>query len=231
MPRFLLSLVLLLTSTVLFAGSVPSKQDSKASHLIIQSGSLVSSSGGPIEVRSFDAAIQDGHRPGSSSQKEEKVVTIERGQAFLSNDSLGKLLTAKLRGRNLEDIKVTFDKGKVKITGKAKKALTLPFTIEGPVSLTPDGHIRLKAEKMEVGKLPGLADLLGINPEKMAGDGKVKGVEADKDSITFDPDLLWGLPVHGVVRHLAYGERGLTLDFGSGAGGKRKVKESAKAGK
>jgi hypothetical protein len=172
----------------------------------------VSGSGGPIEVRSFSALIQDGRAPGKSSDKQEKVVTIVAGTAFLSNDTMSKLLNDKFRKR--KDISVSNDNGKVKITGKAKKTITIPFTIEGPVSLTQQGFIQLKTETVKAGKLPGLAELLGMNPEKMTGDGSVKGVRADKNSISFDPDLLWGLPVHGKVTKLALERNGLLLVFG-----------------
>jgi hypothetical protein len=102
----------------------------------------------------------------------------------------------------------------VKITGTSKKSLSVPFTIEGPLALTPDGQIRLETKKIQVAKLPGLAGLLGMDPQKMLGGSPTKGVKTEKDAITFDPDLLWGLPVHGKVTRLAYEKSGLLLVFG-----------------
>jgi len=120
----------------------------------------------------------------------------------------------------------------VKITGKAKKGVSLPFTIEGPVSLTDKGHIRLQMTEMKVAHLPkGVAQLLGIDPEKMAGDGTVKGVSMDKNSISFDPDLLWGLPVHGQVTRLVVQNNGLLLLFGGQQQKKHVAKLRAADGK
>ena len=155
--------------------------------------------------------------PGSGNKKEQKqeqtAITIASGSAFLSVDSLAQLLNSKFGERGLQDIKVSNDKGQVKITGTAKKKVSVPFTIEGPVTLAPNGFIRLATEKVQIAKLPGLADLLGVKPDKMVG-GSLKGVKAEKDAILFDPDLLWGLPVHGRVTRLAFNSKGLLLVFG-----------------
>jgi len=214
MRATLVSLAVLALASSLLGADKAAPDKKKPTHLFIKSGTLLSGSGAPIQVRSFQTSIADGHAPGKPTDHEEKVVTILSGTAFLSNQSLSKLLNEKLAGKNLEDIQVSCDKGKVKITGKAKKAIAVPFTIEGPVSLTPQGFIHLKTEEKKVGKLPGLADLLGLNPDKIAGDGSVKGIKAEKDAIDFDPDLLWGLPVHGRVTRLALQQNGLLLVFG-----------------
>ncbi len=184
-------------------------KNKQPSRLNIASGVLVSGSGAPIEVRSLKATIlDDGH------DKQKKVVTIASGTAFISNDGLGTLLNSKLEQRGLENIKISNDHGQVKITGSAKKAVSLPLTIEGPIALTPQGFIRLSTREIKLANLPGLADLLGIKPDKIVGDGSVKGVQAEKDAIIFDPDLLWGLPVHGKVTRLAFNQKGLLLVFG-----------------
>ncbi len=176
---------------------------------------MISGDGGPIQLRAFEADIANQQGKKNSDQVESKIVLIKTGDAFITNDSLSKLLTGKLKDHNMEDIKVSNDKGKVKITGKAKKGITVPFTIEGPVSLTSNGQIRLEMTEEKVAHLPkGFTQLLGIDPEKMAGDGKVKGVSMDKNSIQFDPDLLWGLPVHGHVTKLTVQNNGLLLVFG-----------------
>ncbi len=216
-PVLFSTMLLLTTASAIAADVKPAeKPNSKPpSRLLIRSGTLVSSDGVPIQLHDFEADIADDHAKGSQHLGS-KIVVIRTGYAFLSNDALSRLLTDKLKGHNLENIKVSNDKGEVKITGKAKKGVTVPFTIQGRVSLTDQGYIRLETRTEKVAHLPkGLADLLGMNPEKLAGDGKVKGVSADKNSISFDPDLLWGLPVHGQVAHLTVERNGLLLVFGA----------------
>lgn len=224
------------TLPVRAADTPKDQQPQKPTQLFIASGTLISGNGAPIQVRSLKAAIQEQSSPdGKQQQGDPKAVTISSGSAFLSNSTLSRLLNSKLNQRGLEDIKVSNDKGRVKITGTSKKSVSVPFTIEGPLSLTPKGQIRLETKKVQVAKIPGLAGLLGINPEKMIDGGPVKGLQTEKDAITFDPDLLWGLPVHGKVTRLAYQNNGLLLVFGESktpnkAAGKRPPHRSTQPG-
>jgi len=215
--RYFLVLLLLYATCALAEDATATKTHGKPAQLLIRSGTLVSGDGAPIQLRSFEAEIADGVDKKSPEHVGNKIVLVKSGDAFISNDALGRLLNGKLRDHHMEDIKVTSDKGKIKITGKAKKAVTVPFTIEGPVSLTDKGLIRLEMATVKVAHLPkGVVDFLGMDPEKLAGDGSVKGVSMDKNAIAFDPDLLWGLPVHGQVTRLAVQNNGLLLIFGGG---------------
>jgi hypothetical protein len=190
---------------------------SAPSRLYIASGTLISGSGAPIELRSLHASIEDGKGKKGCDPKAAppQVVSIADGNAFLSDNSLNTLLNAAVAGHSLQNIKVSSEKGKVKITGTAQKTIPVAFSVEGPVTLTPQGLIRLKAEKVSVADLPGLADLLGLNPKNLTDHGSIKGVQAQKDAILFDPDLLWGLPVHGRVTRLVLERNGLLLTFGN----------------
>jgi hypothetical protein len=211
-------LIFILIAAALAEDATATKTNGKPpTRLLIRSGTLVGADGGPIQLRGFEADIADGVDKKSSAHVGNKIVLIRTGDAFISNDSLGRLLTGKLKDHHMEEIKVTNDKGRIKITGKAKKGITVPFTIEGPVSLTDKGLIRLEMAKVNVAHLPkGVADFLGMDPEKLAGDGTVKGVSMDRNAIAFDPDLLWGLPVHGQVTRLVVQNSGLLLIFGGG---------------
>jgi hypothetical protein len=229
--RYFLMFLLLHVTCALAEDATPNvKANGKTpTRLLIRAGMLVSADGAPIQLRSFEADIADGVDRKSSEHVGNKIVLIKKGDAFISNDALGRLLTGKLKDHNMEDIKVTNDRGKVKITGKAKKGITVPFTIEGPVSLTDKGLIRLEMAKVNVAHLPkGVVDLFGIDPEKLAGDGTVKGVSMEKNAIAFDPDLLWGLPVHGQVTRLVVQNNGLMLIFGGGQRSNHAAQLSAK---
>ena len=216
--RFAVVLWLLLLPAGAIGGGDPQSNSDAGAHpparLSIASGILYSATGAAIQLRSVNAEIQHGSCGGEQNKPGASCVSVENGAAVISDDSLSKLLNEKLAGRGLKEIKVSEDKGKVKITGKADKLLTMPFTVEGPVSLTKDGNIRLQTETVRVAKLPGLADLLGVDPEKMTGDNSIKGITADKNSITFDPNLLWGMSVNGKVTRLVLQHTGLVLMFG-----------------
>src|SRR6185312_75196 len=60
---------------------------------------------------------------------------------------------------------------------------------ESTLSVTPDGKIRLHAEKIKALHLPakGLMDLFGIEIADLIKSGKVNGVTAEKDDLILDP--------------------------------------------
>ncbi len=203
-----LLLVLLCCPILVLAGDgtlqVPPRQ------LYIANGFLTSSTGVPLQIHSLRATIL-GEPPETKSNKG-NVVMVTSGTAFLTNAAIAKMLNEKLKERGLSAIQVSRDNGLLKIAGTAKKTITVSFTIEGPLSVTPEGFLRLDAKKMKVGKIPGLADLLGLSPEKVIGHDP--GVQADKNSVILNPDLLWGLPIHTAVKRLALQTDGLLLVFG-----------------
>ena len=191
--------------------------------LRIDSGMLYTRSGIPIHLSHANARIAPGlHATGSDGKKSQndgdnKIVFLDSGQVGLSNDSLTKLMNSKIQGKGIDDLKVTTDNGKMKISGKMKKVVSVPVTIEGPASATPDGKIELLTRTEKAGFLPikGLADALGMSINKVVGD-KAKGVKADGDNaIIFDPDELWGLPVHGLVTRVVVQKNGILLIFGA----------------
>jgi hypothetical protein len=227
-PYLLTTLFLAFTAAVLISAFSPAaakprrdppetaqKTGKSPTRLLVRSGTLISENGAPIQLHAFEADIVEGSDKKATEHVGNKVVLVKSSDAFLTNDALGRLLNGKLKDHSLEEIKVSNEKGQVKITGKAKKGISAPFTIEGPVSLTSNGQIRIEMKKENVAHLPKrMTQLLGIDPEKLAGDGTVKGVSSDKDSISFDPDLLWGLPIHGRVTNIKVQNNGLLLIFG-----------------
>jgi hypothetical protein len=82
--------------------------------------------------------------------------------------------------------------GRLKIKGKLHSKGDIEFETEGRLSKTPDGKIRLHAEKVKALHLPvkGLMDLLGIEISDLIKTGKVQGVIAEKDDLILDPQTL-----------------------------------------
>lgn len=200
------------------------------SRLHIESGVLYTKSGIPIKLAHANARIAGGLKPQVGDKDGNKdVVFLDEGVVTVSNDSLSRLLQSKLRGKGVEDLKVTTDKGQIKISGKMKKLIAVPMTIEGPATATADGKIELHTKEMKTAKLPikGLADALGMNVSHVVGDAK--GVKSQGDTIIFDPDELWGLPIHGFVTKVSVMQDGIVLHFG--APQQRKNTRLAEAGR
>ncbi len=189
--------------------------------LQIEAGLLYPRSGIPIHLSHANARIAPGmHATGSNGHEskngnDNKIVFLDSGRVGLTNDSLTKLMQTKVQGKGIDDLKVTTENGQIKISGKMKKVVAVPVMIEGPATATPDGKIELRTRKMKAAGLPqGITDALGMNVKHVVGD-KAKGVHAESgDSLVFDPDELWGLPIHGFVTRVLVQRNGLLLIFG-----------------
>jgi hypothetical protein len=89
----------------------------------------------------------------------------------------------------LKDISVSIEKDHLKVKGKLHQKGDLGFETEGRLSATPDGKIRLHAEKIRALHLPvkGLMDLFAVDIADLIKNGKVRGVQAEKDDLILDP--------------------------------------------
>lgn len=92
----------------------------------------------------------------------------------------------------LKDLSVSIDKGKLKIKGKLHRKGDIGFETEGQLTPTADGKIRLHAEKIRALHLPvkGLMDLFGVDIADLIKNGKVPGVQVEKDDLILDPGAI-----------------------------------------
>lgn len=199
----------------------------KPSRLHIAGGTLYTSSGVPILLHGVDALIAPGAKP--DGNMDGKVVLIDRGTIGLTYDALTKLLNQKLQGGKIEDLKVSSDGSQIKINGKVHKGIPIPFEVKGPVTVTSDGKLDLHASTEKAAKLPisGIADALGLNMGKVVGDKK--GVKSQGQDVVFDPDQLWGLPIHSHVTATRVEANELVLVVGTPARPRRGKKVASAA--
>jgi hypothetical protein len=153
-----------------FAGSV-------AVHIANLDGALVPT--GEHEMPIFD-------------EKNSFRLQINSAQISLAADSLARVLNSYVFARHdapLKDISIRIDKSKLKIKGKLHDKGDLPFEMEGQLTPTPDGKIRVHAEHIKALHLPvkGLMDLFGLKIADLIKTEKVRGVAVDKDDVILDP--------------------------------------------
>lgn len=210
--RLFAALLLAFASLASLCAAQAGKQPSR---LHIAGGTLYTSSGTPILLHGVDALIAPGGKPEPSMGG--KMVLIDRGVIGLTYDALTRLLNKKLQGGKIEDLKVTTENGQIKINGKVHKGVAIPFEVKGPVTVTSDGKLDLHASTEKAAKLPisGIADALGLNMQKMVG--QKKGVNSKGQDIVFDPDELWGLPIHSHVTAARVEAKELVLVVGNPA--------------
>lgn len=84
------------------------------------------------------------------------------------------------------------DNGRLKVKSKLHNKGDIAFETDGTLSATPEGKIRLHAEKVKALHLPvkGLLDMLGVDLADLVKTGKVQGVEVEKDDLILDPEKI-----------------------------------------
>lgn len=151
--------------------------DQVAVHLINVGGSLVPTKAGQFPV--FD-------------NKESFELHITAAEITMDPQSLANVLNTHVftaKDAPLKDISVSIEKDHLKVKGKLHQKGDIGFETEGRLSATPEGKIRLHAEKIKALHLPvkGLMDLFGVDIADLIKNGKVRGVQTEKDDLILDP--------------------------------------------
>jgi hypothetical protein len=199
---------LLLVCLVASAESAKPRPASKPSRLHIDAATLTTGAGVPVILRNLDAEL-------APKELQPKPPTIQGGTAYLTSESLSRLIKSKMQTDGLKDLSVeTMRGGRAKISGKMEKAgIPVPVSVEGPVSLTSNGLLTLKLESKKAGVFPLdlLAKVFGVNMEEKVSN---RSVQMTKDQLTVDPRALIGVTASGTVTGVSTDERGMTLRFG-----------------
>lgn len=151
--------------------------DNVAVHLRDVAGALVPTKAGQMPI--FD-------------DRNSFTLQITTAEIAMDPQSLANVLNANVfsgKDAPLKDLAISIDKGLLKIKGKLHKKGDVSFETEGQLSATPDGKIRLHADKIKALHLPvkGLMDLVGLDIADLIKSGKVQGVQAEKDDLILDP--------------------------------------------
>jgi hypothetical protein len=118
-------------------------------------------------------------------------IQVAAAEIAMPPQSLASILNSNVfagKDAPLKDIAISIEKDRLKVKGKLAKKGNIGFEMEGQLSATPDGKIRLHAEKIKALHLPvkGLMDLFGLDIADLIKNGKVKGVQVEKDDLILD---------------------------------------------
>jgi len=88
----------------------------------------------------------------------------------------------------LSGVTLTIEDGRLKAKGTLKKGVSVPFSMTATVAATPDGQLRLHAEKIKAAGVPvkGLLDLLGLDLDNLMKMPPGSGMRADNDDLLLD---------------------------------------------
>lgn len=150
-----------------------------------------------IEVRSLRGQLRrtNPEVPVTFDDIESFVVRIDTAEIATSAASLAALMNSYVLaydGAPFKNVTVSIDGDRVIQKGTIHKGLDLPFEIEGSLSTTADGNIRVHADKVKSAHVPvkGLLHLLGEDLSKLVNENSARGMTIVGDDIILMPKTL-----------------------------------------
>ncbi len=177
-----------------------------AVHIEVLAGELVPIQGNPIPV--FD-------------DKNSFTLRIYNARIVISSSSMAAILNSHVfaaPNSPLKDISIRVERDELRIKGKLHSKGDIAFEMDGVVSATPDGKVRIHAKTIKALHLPvkGLMDLFGIQLAGLIKTGKLPGVEAERDDLILDPQQLLPPPhIEGKVTSARLQDEGIVQFFGA----------------
>jgi len=150
-------------------------------------------------------------------------VKIDAGEIALTPASMSALMNNYVFNypkAPVSDIEIDIHDGKLRQSATLNKKIKIRTTVEGDLSVTPEGDIRFHPTSIKAGDLPvkGLLDLLDIELSEMIDTAKAHGVRIDENDFILDPEHLTPPPriVGRVTAVRIEGDR-IVQTFGGGS--------------
>ena len=146
-----------------------------------------------LEVRSLRGQLQRTNPtvPVTFDDATSFKVAINSAEVAITAASLSALLNSYVlaySGAPIKNVEVSFKDGRILEKGTMHKKIDLPFEIEGSLSTTSDGNIRMHAEKIKSAHIPvkGLLHLFGEDLSKLVNRNAGRGMTITGDDIILD---------------------------------------------
>jgi hypothetical protein len=178
-----------------------------------------------MEVRWLRGALlptQRGRPPWFDEPSTFKV-EIDAGEVALSPESMSALMNNYVFNypkAPVSDVKFEIHDGKLRQFATLNKKVKVHTEIEGDLSVTPDGDLRLHPTSIKAGGVPvkGLLNLLDIELSEMIDTAKAHGVRIDQNDFILDPEQVTPPPkIVGRVTAVRLEPDRIVQIFGAGA--------------
>jgi hypothetical protein len=150
-----------------------------------------------LEVRELEGRLLPTRQGGLTIFDDPKSfsIAIDRATTAISTASMSALLnhyTFAYPGAPLRNIEVSTHDGKLRQKGTLHKGVDVPFEMEGDLSATPDGRIKLHPTTLKAAGVPAkrLLDALGIELVKLIKVRADRGVAIEGDDLLLDANRL-----------------------------------------
>jgi len=147
-----------------------------------------------LEVRTLRGRLRrtKPDHPVTFDDNDSFIVEIDTAEVAMTTASLSELLNSYVfayPGAPIKNLRMSIDGSRLTQKGTIHKGVDLPFEIEGPVSATPDGNIRLHAEKIRSAHIPfkGLLHLFGADLSNLVNKNAGRGAKIEGDDIILSP--------------------------------------------
>jgi hypothetical protein len=117
----------------------------------------------------------------------------------------------------VKNVSIQIEKDKLKIKGNLHSKGDVAFETLSTISATADGKIRLHTEKVKALHLPvkGLMDLFGVDLADLIKNGKIKGIQVEKDDLILDSEQILPPPqIQGKVTSVKLEGNNIVQFFG-----------------
>ena len=177
-----------------------------------------------LEVRTLRGELQrtKPEVPVTFDDPESFIVKIDAAQVAISPASLTALMNSYVLAYDQSPIKnvtVTIIGNRLIQKGTVHKKIDIPFEIEGSLSPTDDGNIRVHADKIKSAHLPvkGLLHLFGEDLSKLVNQNPARGMKVEGDDIILTPPTLTPAPhLEGRVTRVSIADGKIVQVFDSG---------------
>ena len=136
-------------------------------------------------------------------------VEIDTAEVAITPASMTALMNSHVlayEGSPVKNVQIEIKGDRLVQKGTVKKGVDLPFEIEGSLSATPEGEIRMHAEKIKAGALPvkGLLHVFGKELDDLVKTAGSRGMRVQDDDIILAPRGLTPPPhMEGRVKSVA----------------------------
>jgi hypothetical protein len=180
-----------------------------------------------LEIRRLRGVmVSKGKGPPALDDQRSYALHLSSGEIAMEMASLQALLNRHVfayEGSSLKDIAVEADGPRIKLKGKLRKGVDVPFSTIASVSTTADGRLRLRTESMKALGIPakGLLALFGLELDDVVGIKERRGVDVqDNDVIISAGQVLPPPEIVGRLAKVAVQGRRLVQTFEDGSRGR-----------
>lgn len=127
------------------------------------------------------------------------TTVVYRAEMEIDQDNITRLknkYTFNFADTPIKDVTVEFMPGMIRMSGKMKQLVWVPFSMEGTISPTPDGKLIMVPSSIKVSGIPmkSMMDLIGLTTSKLLSFPVERGLQFQGNNVILDCTKLFPPP-------------------------------------